>query len=47
MRDEISDQIRRVSIHAPLAGCDHERVREVDMEILFQSTHPSRGATLR
>ena len=34
-----------VSIHAPLAGCDrYPKIIELSIQ-LFQSTHPSRGAT--
>ena len=34
-----------ISIHAPLAGCDHPiNLLRVD-NIIFQSTHPLRGAT--
>ena len=34
-----------ISIHAPLAGCD-SRIRHTFCRLLFQSTHPLRGATL-
>ena len=34
-----------ISIHAPLTGCDAQRGREGLRLTLFQSTHPSRGAT--
>ena len=40
--DDIAD--KRISIHAPLAGCD--RLCPVDTgNLRFQSTHPLRGAT--
>ena len=35
-----------ISIHAPLAGCDEDVFAVKPHKILFQSTHPSRGATL-
>ncbi len=34
-----------ISIHAPREGCDRARVRTRAHSILFQSTHPARGAT--
>ena len=34
-----------ISIHAPHEGCDRARVRARAHSILFQSTHPARGAT--
>ena len=34
-----------ISIHAPLAGCDNARVTSAPFCLLFQSTHPLRGAT--
>ena len=37
----------RISIHAPLAGCDHGAARYVIVVLPFQSTHPLRGATVR
>ena len=37
---------RDISTHAPLTGCDKTGVRLWDRTDLFQSTHPSRGATL-
>ena len=37
--------IHQVSIHAPLAGCDLAEVLPKLFHDLFQSTHPSRGAT--
>ncbi len=35
-----------ISIHAPLAGSDAERLQGPDILLRFQSTLPSRGATL-
>ena len=35
-----------ISIHAPLAGCDINRCTPFSPMILFQSTHPLRGATI-
>ena len=35
----------RISIHAPLAGCDDGQAATDFATILFQSTHPLRGAT--
>ena len=35
-----------ISIHAPRAGCDTERQQDSREKILFQSTHPVRGATI-
>ena len=34
-----------ISIHAPLAGCDDSVTSNMSDEMIFQSTHPSRGAT--
>ena len=36
-----------ISIHAPRAGCDVARLFRVGSHVLFQSTHPVRGATAR
>ena len=36
---------RKISIHAPLAGCDWNRGRSCPQGRIFQSTHPLRGAT--
>ena len=36
---------RRISTHAPLAGCDFLPQIEIGYLIGFQLTHPSRGAT--
>ena len=35
----------RISIHAPLAGCDRCRGLGDQQQVAFQSTHPLRGAT--
>ena len=35
-----------ISIHAPLAGCDAVRLIKRHKTLLFQSTHPLRGATM-
>ena len=35
----------RISIHAPLAGCDQDTVTPETLLKGFQSTHPLRGAT--
>ena len=37
----------RISIHAPLAGCDMLRDAVIVVSNRFQSTHPLRGATRR
>ena len=34
-----------ISIHAPREGCDTDAMRISCRKILFQSTHPVRGAT--
>ena len=34
-----------ISIHAPLAGCDKNTDEEDEDDMVFQSTHPLRGAT--
>ena len=36
-----------ISIHAPLAGCDSFAIIGLIARLIFQSTHPLRGATLR
>ena len=36
-----------ISIHAPHKGCDSSYELQANLEILFQSTHPTRGATRR
>ena len=36
-----------ISIHAPLAGCDGRRGGSGGLILVFQSTHPLRGATTR
>ena len=35
----------KISIHAPLTGCDRARGYQMLLEARFQSTYPSRGAT--
>ena len=35
-----------ISIHAPIVGCDEDGISENVICQLFQSTHPSWGATL-
>ena len=37
---------RNISIHAPHAGRDRERLEEAQRLTEFQSTHPLRGATV-
>ena len=39
-------QTLKISIHAPIVGCDLSDVYQAIHEIQFQSTHPSWGATL-
>ena len=34
-----------ISIHAPIVGCDHLKEKNTVSTFLFQSTHPSWGAT--
>ena len=36
----------RISIHAPREGCDHGNANATWRDLLFQSTHPVRGATV-
>ena len=36
-----------ISIHAPLAGCDHSSLQIHPLTSKFQSTHPLRGATAK
>ena len=36
----------KISIHAPLTGCDKNNHSEQHLILLFQSTHPLRDATL-
>ena len=38
---------KRISIHAPREGCDDFKRAFSEDTILFQSTHPARGATAR
>ena len=40
-----SSATHRISIHAPLAGCDPAFFRFTSEYVSFQSTHPLRGAT--
>ena len=44
---ELSDLMIRISIHAPLAGCDERKCKALRKQMKFQSTHPLRGATGR
>ena len=37
---------KKISIHAPIVGCDRGNITRLIQERLFQSTHPSWGATL-
>ncbi len=37
--------VRLISIHAPLAGCDYLMPEFPAEDVIFQSTHPLRGAT--
>ena len=41
----ISESCSQISIHAPLAGCDRSNYLTNYSSIIFQSTHPLRGAT--
>ena len=34
-----------ISIHAPIVGCDKTRIPRSSARLIFQSTHPSWGAT--
>ena len=43
---ECSPASSGISIHAPLTGCDGSPLATRSNAFLFQSTHPSRGATL-
>ena len=36
-----------ISIHAPIVGCDHDTARSIKNGCIFQSTHPSWGATAK
>ena len=38
-------ELTLISIHAPIVGCDHCQTVQKIILILFQSTHPSWGAT--
>ena len=44
-RHDTIPSIRDISIHAPLAGCDKVQQNLLIHAVLFQSTHPLRGAT--
>ena len=39
------DMIPKISIHAPIVGCDHQGCFTCPTGQIFQSTHPSWGAT--
>ena len=41
-----SDDFKRISIHAPIVGCDQSSLELFLNPKIFQSTHPSWGATL-
>ncbi len=43
--DEVGVRLPDISIHAPHAGCDEFGRLVVDNLVVFQSTHPMRGAT--
>ena len=43
---DFSTPFFEISIHAPLTGCDDVRRNKLYMFHVFQSTHPSRGATI-
>ena len=45
--DGAAEPARRISIHAPLAGCDFHVCSLYYIVVEFQSTHPLRGATFR
>ena len=45
--DEWFNNLKFISIHAPLTGCDIKRLLKRLNLLLFQSTHPLRDATLR
>ena len=40
------EQTYKISIHAPLTGCDLKQCRDLTRLLLFQSTHPLRDATM-
>ena len=46
MQQAVTDTKLEISIHAPLTGCDPRGAGSPPLRALFQSTHPSRGATL-
>ena len=35
----------KVSIHAPREGCDLKQMTPIEVQLMFQFTHPGRGAT--
>ena len=39
-------QTLKISIHAPIVGCDSQLIHSIFLQSLFQSTHPSWGATV-
>ena len=41
----LGEQVVIISIHTPLAGCDHRAAIMRSASTTFQSTHPMRGAT--
>ena len=41
------ENLSKISIHAPIVGCDAEKSTRFTIIQQFQSTHPSWGATLR
>ena len=47
LRREVAGNRQRISIHAPLAGCDACKPEGIRFCSKFQSTHPLRGATGR
>ena len=45
--EKADDMVMYISIHAPLAGCDIFKRGQRITQVVFQSTHPLRGATPR
>ena len=45
MMDEDDFNVLDISIHAPREGCDVKIMANNGLSIIFQSTHPVRGAT--
>ena len=41
----LTDEQSDISIHAPREGCDLAIVAVIAVLVIFQSTHPVRGAT--